>query len=242
MMFEPAEQELDYRELPSVTVFAMRPVTRSMVTGFVEKWHYSHSINGLKDKYCFALYHESNMIGAAIFGEPATPGVAEAYSKDGTLQVIELRRLCCIDNTPRNTESFFIGQMFKWLRKNTKIDVILSYSDKTYGHEGTIYKATNFELVGESPAVDKILYKGKLYHDKALRVYNGSKSKGAKQKPFSIDLARALAAGEAVRVPTKPKNIYIMYLSKTALLSNKAPTRLGAGVADPVNETVAPSG
>lgn len=49
------ETELDLRDLPSVTVFTMTPVTRPMVKGFIEKWHYSHNINGLKDDYCFAL-------------------------------------------------------------------------------------------------------------------------------------------------------------------------------------------
>lgn len=204
----------DYGGLPSVRVFSVRPVTRRMVKGFVEKWHYSKNINGITDDYCFGLYHDDVMIGAAIFGKPATPGVAEAYSEGGTLNVTELRRLCCIDNTPRNTESYFIGQMFKWLRLNTNVDVILSYADKTYGHEGTIYKATNFKLIGESPAVDKILYKGKLYHDKALRAYDGAKTKGAKQKPFSAALVKALETGEAVRVETKPKNIYVMRLRK----------------------------
>ena len=123
--------------------------------------------------------------------------------------------------------------MLTWLRKNTTVDVILSYADTTYGHEGTIYKATNFKLIGQSPAVDKILYKGKLYHDKSLRVYNGAKSKGAKQKPFSIELARALAAGEAERVPTKPKNIYIMRLKRPARISNNRLhlTAFGAGTA-----------
>ena len=218
------ETELDYRDVPSVKVFVMNPVTRSMVTGFIEKWHYSHNVNGITDEYCFALYHKNNMIGAAMFGKPATPGVAEAYNNGGVLT--ELRRLCCIENTPRNTESYFIGQMLKWLRLNTDVSVILSYADTTYGHEGTIYKATNFELVGQSPAVDKILYKGKLYHDKSLRVYNGAKTKGAKQKPFSVELCRALEAGEAVRVPTKPKNIYVKHIRKAAQLSNIASKRV----------------
>jgi hypothetical protein len=221
-LLQVSDQVLDFRDVPSVTVFVMRPVTRSMVTGFIEKWHYSHNINGLKDEFSFALYFENHMIGAAIFGEPATPGVREAYSEGGTLYVTELRRLCCIDNTPRNTESFFIGQMLRWLRKNTGVDVILSYADTTYGHQGTIYKATNFTLIGQSPAVDKISYNGKLYHDKALRVYNGAKSKGAKKKPFSVALAKALAEGEAERVSTKPKNIYILRLRSNKVLQPTA--------------------
>lgn len=220
-LFDVTDVELDYRDLETVTVFEVRPVTRAMVSGFIEKWHYSHNVNGITDEYCFGLYYKNTLIGGAIFGTPATPGVAEAYSENGTLRVTELRRLCCIDNTPRNTESYFIGKMLTWLRKNTRVDVVLSYADTTYGHQGTIYKATNFKLIGQSPAVDKILYKGKLYHDKSLRVYNGAKTKGALQKPFSIELAKALASGRAQRVPTKPKNIYLMRLRRPTRFATK---------------------
>jgi hypothetical protein len=213
-MFSITEIELDYRMVESVKLFTVIPVTRAIITGFVEKWHYSHNINGITDEYSFGLYYDNNLIGAAIFGTPATPGVAEAYSDGGLWRVTELRRLCCIDNTPRNTESYFIGRMLDWLRRNTTVDIILSYADTTYGHQGTIYKATNFSLIGQSPAVDKILYKGKLYHDKSLRVYNGAKTKGAKQKPFSVELVRALQSGEAIRIATKPKNIYLIHLRK----------------------------
>lgn len=214
IMFDVVEEERDFRRVESVKLFSVSPVTRSMVAGFIEKWHYSHNINGITDEFSFGLYYENILIGAALFGKPATPGVAEAYNKNGSMRLTELRRLCCIDNTPRNTESYFIGKMITWLRKNTNVDVILSYADTTYGHEGIIYKATNFKLVGQSPAVDKILYKGKLYHDKSLRVYNGSKTNGATQKPFSMKLVSALASGEAVRIKTKPKNIYLFYLRK----------------------------
>ena len=212
ILFSETESVLDYRRVESVKSFCVRPATRRMVTGFIEKWHYSHNVNGLKDDYCFGLYYNDDMIGAALFGEPGMP-VSETYSK-GIYNVTELRRLCCIDNTPRNTESYFIGQMLSWIRKNTKVDLILSCADTTYGHQGIIYKATNFELLGQSAAADMILYNGKLYHDKALRVYNGSKLMGAKQKPFSIELNKALEAGEAQRIKTKPKNIYIMRISK----------------------------
>lgn len=181
-------ENIDHKDVNSVKEFGVTPIERGAIKGFIEKWHYSHNTNGLKHRYCFAMFHKGEMIGAALLGPPATPGVAEAYSCNGTLDVVELRRLCCIDETPRNTESYFIGQMVKWLKRNTKVDVILSYSDKTYGHEGTIYKASNFTLVGESPASDKILYNGKLYHDKALRVYNGSKAMEPNRNLFRLNL------------------------------------------------------
>ena|GEM_PF-1160166 len=214
LISEKPSQELDYRHVSSVKEFKVSPVTRSMIKGFIERWHYLGSINGVRDDYCFALYAEHNMIGAALFGSPAMPGVVESYNEKGTLVVTELRRLCCIDNTPRNTESYFIGKMLRWLKHNSKVDVVLSYADLTYDHEGIIYKATNFELVGQSPPSVKILYNGKMYHDKSLRAYNGSKSTGAKQKPFSMNLVAALESGEAVRVKTKPKNIYLYRLRR----------------------------
>jgi len=208
-MFVYKEKEIDLTHLPSVKVFVCKPVTRRMVAPFIEKWHYSGNMNGVRSDYCFGLYYQHNLIGAAVFAQPATPGVAEAYNDNGNLNLTELRRLCCIDKTPRNTESYFIGQMLQWLRKNTIVDMILSYADRTHGHEGIIYKATNFELVGQSPAVDKILYKGKLYHDKSLRTYYGDKL-----KPFSVRLAKALESGAASWQSTKPKNIYIMKIRR----------------------------
>lgn len=191
--------------MSEVKSYTIKLVTRQEIKAFIEKWHYSKSINGVKSTYCFGLYRNEELIGAALFGEPATKGVSEAYAKRE--EIIELRRLCLIDNTPRNAESFFIGKMLRYLKQNTNLKYILSYADAAYGHEGIIYKATNFKLVGQTVPVNKLLWNGKLYHDRSLRV----KYKG-KLKPFSARLKAAVSAGEAVWVPGKAKNIYLYTL------------------------------
>ncbi len=48
--------------------FKVRLVERKGIKEFVEKWHYSQSINGLRISYCFGLFHEEQLIGACIFG------------------------------------------------------------------------------------------------------------------------------------------------------------------------------
>jgi len=212
--FDELIDDADFRFVSTVKQFTVKATLRKNIASFIEKWHYSHNVNGVTDTYCFGLYAGDVLIGGAMLGNPATPGVAESYSDNKLLRVIELRRLCCIDKTPKNTESYFIGQIMKWLKQHSDIDVVLSYSDMTYGHEGTIYKASNFTLVGQSPCISKIMHNGKLYHDKSLRVYNGAKKDGAKQKPFSIKLCEALSSGEAVRVMTKPKNIYLYRIKR----------------------------
>ena len=84
-------------------------------------------------------------------------GMANAWRKYGESEsdVIELRRLCCIDATPKCTESYFIGKTQRWLKKNTNYKIIVSYADAYHGHRGTIYKATNFKYEGlTSPGAD----------------------------------------------------------------------------------------
>ena len=124
-------------------------------------------------------------------------------------EVTELRRLVCIDDTPPNTESFFIGKCLRWLKNNTSINVVVSYADPEYGHHGVIYKASNFQLVGKSAKGKVIWWNGKKYHDKCIRTtYNG------KLKPFAQRVKDALEKGEAHYSPTQGKNIFVFHIKR----------------------------
>jgi hypothetical protein len=95
----------------------VKRVNRSDIKEFIEKWHYSQSINGCKASFCYALYNETDeMMGALFYGGMA---MANQWKKFGEQEndVIELRRLCCVDDTPKNAESFFIGWSLRELRK-----------------------------------------------------------------------------------------------------------------------------
>ena len=183
--------------------FRIKLVERKDVKEFIEEWHYSQSINGLKISYCFGLFHGDIMIGSMVYGGPAMNNQASKYNKENPNLVLELRRLCCIDDTPKNTESYFIGKTLKWLKKNTPIETIISYADITYGHAGTIYKASNFKHVGISPPGKVIMHEGRRYHDKTIR----TKYKG-KLKPFAQKIKDALDVGDAYYDKTKGKHIY----------------------------------
>jgi len=176
---------------------------RNSIREFIEKWHYSKSINGVISDYCFGLYDNDILIGAMIYGRPAMAGQWKKYVAKSE-DLLELRRLCCIDDTPKNTESFFIGHTLRWLARNTAIKIIISYADANYGHRGIIYKASNFQYLGTTQPGKMIQYKGKLIHDKAIRTkYNGE------LKPFAKKLKEALRIGEAIYVHRKPKHIYL---------------------------------
>lgn len=190
-------------ELNKNLPFVIRRCARSDIEPFIERWHYSKSINGVKDSYCFKLLSDGIMIGAAVFG---TLGMAGNWKKFGEFEsdVLELRRLCCIDNTPKNTESFFIGRCLRWLRQNTDVKVVVSYADPNHGHLGIIYKASNFKSLGITPKGKMIKFDGSYYHDKSVRTtYNG------KLKPFAVKLKQALEDGTAKYVECLGKYCYV---------------------------------
>ena len=199
----------------SVTNFIVEQCPRSSIVDFVETHHYSKNMNGLKTSYCFRLLDGEKLIGAIVYGKIGMGGVEQKYT-DNTEKILELKRLVCIDDTPKNTESYFIGWTLRWLQKNTDLELIISYADKTYGHEGIVYKATNFDFVGETTPGRVIMYEGKRYHDKTIRTkWNG------KLKPFAIEIKDALKNGSAEYVNTDVKNIYLYKFKKRKLKINR---------------------
>lgn len=184
--------------------YRVLPCERVEIKDFVEKWHYSKSINGVLSDYCFKLEDsKGNLIGAAIFGKPAMANQFKGFGN----KTLELRRLVCVDETKRNVESYFIGRMLRWLKQNTDLENIVSYADPEYGHQGIIYKASNFILKGKTASGRVILYEGKKYHDKTIR----TKYKG-RLKPFAEKIKIALEKGEATYKDTVGKNIYVYFL------------------------------
>jgi len=83
----------------------------------------------------------------------------------------------------------------------------VSYADKEHGHQGTIYKASNFTQLEDIPGERVIMYRGKQYHDKTIR----TKYKG-ELKPFARRIKDALETGEAFYKNTAGKCTYIYKL------------------------------
>ena len=195
----------------SVKDFTVEEVPRKSVKNFIEKHHYSHNVNGIQHLICFGLFKEGSfglpkMIGAMMYAIPSMPNTAKKYFPPDPSKCIELRRLVCIDDTPTNTESYFIGKTLKWLRKNTDYKVIISYADPHFGHEGIIYKASNFIHYGMTGPKRSVLVDGERFHERiltdthtfAVKVQSRLKEKDSDIKIFT----------------TEPKHIYVYYLDK----------------------------
>lgn len=175
---------------------------------FVERWHYSASLNGVISDYCFGLFAPGFVIqGAAVFGRMAMAGQWKKYADDESKVV---------DDTPKNAETFCIARCIRWLEKNTDLQLIVSYSDLDYGHTGTIYRAANFQMIGVASPGRVIVWNGRRLHDKAIRTKYKSEL-----KPFAQKLKQALESGEAEYKSTLGKNIFVYRLKRRKSVTMK---------------------
>ena len=196
----------------AVTDFIVEEIPRKSVVKFIEKHHYSHNVNGVQSLYHYGLFTEGNfglpkMIGAMMYAHPSMPATAAKYNPINPDKCLELRRLVCIDDTPKNTESYFIGQTFKLLKRDTDMEVIVSFADQHHGHTGVIYKATNFDYLGETGKGRILMVDGKEMHSRSLNQLD---------RPYGRDLNRRYKAGDEniFLNKTNPKHIYVNYLNK----------------------------
>ena len=91
----------------------------------------------------------------------------------------------------------FLSQVIRWCASNTNYNYVFSYSDKTVGHNGTIYKAANFKNIGETAPTKYVEWEGKTYHPRSLSI----------DRPYSYNLRKAVEEGSAIIKIGLPKII-----------------------------------
>ena len=87
-------------------------------------------------KFAFGVFDiDRTLVATALWHNCSARGLPKSW--------LELRRMAIANNSPRNTASFVLAQMCRWMRKNTSADVVISYQDVSV-HRGTIYKAAGW--------------------------------------------------------------------------------------------------
>lgn len=169
---------------------------------FVEQHHYSHGAQ--RNPICWGLFENASprLIGAILFAVPNSENVrASVFGPEFNRCVLELHRLVILDETPKNTESWFVSRALKLLKQDDKrIWAVVSFADTTEGHRGVIYQALNaiyYGTTGTRPA--------RFYRDEIGRLRH------PRQNGRNIGLEEAQRRGwtEAWRLP---KHRYLFLL------------------------------
>lgn len=170
---------------------------------FTKKNHYSGKI-ARYTRIWAGLYHKGTLIGVMQLGTPCSKNAEQCYAPKGKL--IELKRLCLVDEAPKNSESWFIGAVLRHMKKYTGYTHVLSYADLEEKHEGTIYKASNFDYLGKTKFTNKVM----IHNDKKIPIrtaYN-------KKLPLYKEIRAGIVKGTSYLKATKAKNIYVYNMDR----------------------------
>ena len=178
------------------------------VRNFLRRWHYSDYVN-IQEKETFGLFREGTflpeMVGVCIYTRPAGANAAIKYYPQDPDKCLELRRLCLIDDTPKNAESFFVSRTLKWLKKYSDWKFVISYADPNHGHKGTIYRAANFKYGGLTSPGNTLIVDGKKFHPRTLTMLD---------RPYGVEINNRYKRGDpgVQLIKTEPKHIYTYQL------------------------------
>lgn len=115
--------------------------------------HYLHRTPNVM--FSYGLYQDEVLLGICIFGSPSSMRITNSVCPSDPKQVIELNRLWIDDECPKFAASWFVSRCLKMLPPR----IVISYADTGVKdeyhdrhHDGTIYRALNFNFAGQSKA------------------------------------------------------------------------------------------
>lgn len=178
--------------------YSISKISTKTAKEFIHEHHYSKGSHNAPSP-CYGLFDQNNLIGCLMIANPCSEAVkSQIFGVELKHTVRELHRMAILDDTPKNTESWFIARCLKLLREDRKdLWAIISFADTTMNHLGIIYRASN------------ALYFGKTSN---ARFYmDGERLRHRRQNGTNITLKEAKKRGW-IPVKRKAKNRYLFIL------------------------------
>ena len=127
----------------------VKVIPSKIANEFVKKHHYSGKVVNNSQLH-FGCFLDEKLHGVMSYGCPfMKEKVLSLVENTGWNEMLELNRMAFDDYLPKYSESRCIAISIKLLKKNAPhIKWILSFADATQCGDGTIYRASGFELTG----------------------------------------------------------------------------------------------
>ena len=123
----------------------VKPVSRSDCEPFILGIHYAKRWPSIS--YSFGLFDGDEVIGVVTYGTPPSAPLRRGIAGDEHIgDVLELNRLCLKYNR-KNEASRLVSSSLRMLPKGK---IIISFADISQGHNGCVYRASNFTYHGLS--------------------------------------------------------------------------------------------
>ena len=205
MIFDKIKQIIGYQ--PPITninpkQLDFRQVNRSDYRDFYSKYHYIG--NQGKWGYTIGGYYQDKLICCVTYSGCTRKQIIDRLGIRCT-EIRELSRLCRHPlYVGKNMLSKLISKSIKMIKKDRpELKYLVTYADQSQKHTGTVYKASNWVLDGETPPSYHYEKDGYVTYKKTL--WDRAKKMGMTEKQYSEKHGFA-------RIPELPKLRYLYYL------------------------------
>jgi hypothetical protein len=124
--------------------------------------------SSLQKRVAVGAWEKQKFVGVVVFGHGANPQIGSPYGLTIN-ECVELTRIA-LRADHGSPVSRIVKLALKFLAQSQPgIRLVVSYADQSQGHHGGVYQAGNWAYVGSMKGVPSLLYRGKVWHAKALR-------------------------------------------------------------------------
>ena len=142
----------DYSDRLRKSEWEVRAVALSTAQDITRRHHYarggSNTAVATHGLFRIGDFWEYDCRGIAWWLPPTKSAALATYPENWN-GVLSLTRLVIVPDVPKNACSFLLAGAMKLLDRK-RWPCLVTYADPWQGHEGTIYKATNWQYVGQS--------------------------------------------------------------------------------------------
>lgn len=205
------DSDFQWNGLP-VRTMRVIPIPVKEARKYIATFHYSATMPD-STRFTYAGFLGDRLCGIICYGMGCGKNQYTSLFPDiKNGHYLELTRLWCPDDMPKNTESKLISQSLKQLPP--EIEVVISFSDESKSHSGTIYQATNWHYVGVNKGGRMLAKDGIEKHPRLLSIY---RMRHPELKDMPTEELRKLLGYEYVPAGRKHKYVYLRGRRRRAL-------------------------
>jgi len=134
--------------------YAIRPVPHREGARFIAQHHYARGTSNTAVAMHGLFRRDTGELVGVAHWLPPTKNVGASVCSDWR-GVLALSRLAIAPGEPQNAASLLIGGSIRVLKRDRRWKCLVSYADLGQGHEGRIYRATNWQDCGLTTARER---------------------------------------------------------------------------------------
>lgn len=148
---------------------------KDQLKNLVSDFHYSgRPVNSI---YTFTWHKVKESFWGEIPGDIVAGAAFSSPPTRWSEEVLELLRLVRSEESGIPPLTGLLSESIKWLRKNSKYDLLISFADSTQGHHGGIYQAASWNYHGKrARAMDGLIINGEFVPGRTCNARYGTRS------------------------------------------------------------------